>query len=566
MSKQIDKSSLPSYVDPYFEERAAIDAQKDKSTVKDGDTSNPTLDNILPDAPSVEDEVREFLMNHEDFVSEIANKTEKLSIDNILGLPFKFSKADDFSALDLSEKANTFKKGYGRIYLEQFLEWGNIITFSPGMAQFLPGVGDKLRKFIEHNALSNDASEESEYSKIDSPEMRKMLNENGAAKMYEFTPASNTYWNYVNMIWRHLVFLSGLNGKKSRLAAYYMKGYEAIASARADEQGIDYTQTSKYFLDNINWKDVTTDSKMISNLLYGRIGSAERDGRELVASFIPFYHDGAFASAEGFNSSVGESIIGSKINSVPGEDIVRELSFLSGSSYYDTNNYNKNSTEQARKSNSQLSKILSSKQFGVRTIVPDVWKDSSSSKEYQFTIKTATASGSPEAYLLNAGRTLAHVLAMALPIHKQGNATYGAPLICRVYCKGLPNVDLGMITSVNVTKNINTISSFGLPCDMTITITLRDLTSVVALPSNKRGVGAATAVGYMNMIGGLTGANIALVDWTKLNLAMNWEDIQSYKHIVTNIKDAIKDMSGSVINDIAGFASKGTNKLGQIFK
>lgn len=576
--KKIETSSLPEYIDPYYEERAAIDAQKTSSDYattatastevidENIDKTNPSLSNAISSSTSVEDEVRNFLINHQEFVTEIASKTEKLSIDNILGMPFKFSKADDMSALDLSESALTFQKGYGRLYLEQFLEWGNIITFSPGIAQFLPGVGDKMRKFIENNAFDSDSSEDDEFSKVDSADTRAKLAEAGAAKMYEFAPATNTYWNYVNMIWRHLVFLSGLNGKVSRLAAYYMQGYEAIARERAESTGIDYSIASKYYLDNINWKDVTSDSKMITNLLYGRIGSDYVDSRELTSSFVSFYHDGAFGSAEGYNTTVGESIIGAKINSIPGEDIVRELSFLSGSTYYDQNNYNKNSSDQARKSNSELTKVLSSKQFGVKTVVPEVWKDSGSSKEYQFTIKTATVSGSPESYLLNAGRTLAHVLAMSLPIHKEGNASYGAPLIVRVYCKGLPNVDLGMITGVNVTKNISTISSFGLACDMTITITLRDLTSVVALPSNKRGVGAATAIGYMNMIGGLTGANVHLVDWAKLNIAMNWEDIKSYQNIITNVKDAIKDMSGSIANDIANSASAMTNKLGQVFK
>ena len=106
---------------------------------------------------------------------------------------------------------------------------------------------------------------------------------------------------------------------------------------------------------------------------------------------------------------------------------------------------------------------------------------------------------------------------MALPIHSVGNFGFSAPFLCRMYSKGLPSMDVGMITSLSATVDPKTMTGMGLMTDMTLTVTVRDMTPVVALPHHNNGLAPHNAVGYMSILGGLAGANSILLDWTKFS-------------------------------------------------
>lgn len=76
-------------------------------------------------------------------------------------------------------------------------------------------------------------------------------------------------------------------------------------------------------------------------------------------------------------------------------------------------------------------------------------------------------------------------------------------------------MDVGMITSLSATVDPKTMTGMGLMTDMTLTVTVRDMTPVVALPHHNNGLAPHNAVGYMSILGGLAGANAVLLDWTK---------------------------------------------------
>ena len=489
---------------------------------------------------SSEDELRKFLQNStsstlDGMIGDVING-DRFDVHSLMGAPFKFSDSDDpVMSNDNGE--------YGRTYVEQFMAWGNILAISPGIATFLPGMSDEKKASIMSDMVSGSKDENQQLS---TEEINKELEDAKAGKLYDFIPANRIYWDYVNAIWRHMIALAGLSGKESRLASYY-----------TSSPGAGAIIGGKKCLEDISWQGVNNSSSL-NKMLYGNIGSDSLENRDLTMTFVPFYHDGPFSISEASSNSAGESTYASKINQIPGNELAKELGFLTGATYADTDEYDKKAKNQ-KNSSGAIEKMMSLKSFGVKTIIPEVWKDSSSNKEIQFTFKTGVVAGTPDAYALNGLRTLAHWMAMALPIHSKGNFAYGAPLLCRIYAKGLPNIDIGMVTQIQINKNVKTMSTFGLACDMDITVTIRDMTPVMALPYSRKGFNANSAVGYMNLIGGLTGANVSLLDWKKLNIYMDVDALAKFIS-PTEIKRTLTNIS----RDFAGRGKKYVTRIGNI--
>lgn len=463
------------------------------------------------------------------------NDERGFDLKGLMGAPFKFSRTDDPPLATGSE--------YGRSYLEQYIEHGNIVAFTPGVAYFLPGLSDSEREKWITNTANSEGKSDTELQ-LETEEARQAISEAGAKKLYTFRPASTMYWDYVNMIWRFLMKLSGLDEYESRIAGYFKSFVQgALENDLTDTLGL--TNSNK--LSSIRWGSVN-ESSDLNKLLYSFIGNSGMSRPEYSYSFVPFYVDGPNQVNEGFDNSSGESVLGSKLNSFPGEELSRELGFLSGYTYRDQNDYDMSAKDQTSEGKKGISQILSVKNFGVKTIVPDVWKDSGSAgREHTFRIKLACCDGTPESYAIHTLRALAHILAFSLPIHHKGNFAFAAPLLVRVFAKGLPTIDVGMITSLQIEKEPRSVTTYGLMTDMTVSITVKDLTPVIALPNNRKGIGAKSAIGFMSMIGGLTGCNVNLLDWTMLDLAIPFDSVMDYVSF-----NSIKQSVGNIASDVYG--------------
>ena len=413
------------------------------------------------------------------------NPTETdFKIHGLMAEPFKYSVTDDPPYTNAS---------FGRTYLDNFLSNGQIVTFTPGIAMLLPGISSKISDAFLNAAVNNaeDAQEKTE-------QLQGEIGEKGEGRFYEFRPSNNTYWKYVNTIWQHLIILAGLQSYKSRVAAAYTGNPSAT-------------------LLDVYWDKVSAGDTL-GKMLYRAIGNPEVElmltEQISFQSFVPFYHDGPVQSAIGVDNQAGESELGAKLNTFGGlGDLGRELAFLTGKSYETINAEEDTSNKDQKMTGSNF---LKSKRWGIKTIVPDIWKDASSNaREHQLQFRLATAEGTPEGYAFHVLKPLAHILPMALPIHSVGNFGFSAPFLCRMYSRGLPSMDVGMITSLSATVDPKTMTGMGLMTDMTLTVTVRDMTPVVALPHHNNGLAPLNAVGYMSILGGLAGANAVLLDWTK---------------------------------------------------
>ena len=123
----------------------------------------------------------------------IMSRDERFDLNALMGAPFKFSETDDPPLPGTVE--------FGRSYAKQFLSWGQIVTFSPGTALFLPGVSKETK---ENFAGSQSNTGEGADSTTDIEGLQSAIFEKSGGKLYAFTPAKTTYFAYVNVIWKHL--------------------------------------------------------------------------------------------------------------------------------------------------------------------------------------------------------------------------------------------------------------------------------------------------------------------------------------------------------------------------
>lgn len=440
----------------------------------------------------------------------ITSRDERFDLNALMGAPFKFSETDD--------PPLPGSKEFGRSYAKQFLSWGQIVTFSPGTALFLPGISkDEKEKFSNSQANTSEGAD----STADIEGLQSAIFEKSGGKLYTFTPAKQTYFAYVNLIWKHLCMLAGISNMPSKIATYISNGSSnnladidwaktldvgnSLYRVLLEQTGVSGGQSAANGLVE-NWKAWFGDTSFLASL-------------DSTQAYVPFYHDGPITSNDSFDNQTGESSIGQKINEFGGAELMRELAFLSGKSYEAIAEHDNegNSTQ-----SSDAKSIIKGKLWGIKTIIPDIWKDaSSSSREHTFTFKFACAEGSMESYAVQSLRPLAMFLAMALPIHSVGNFGFSAPLLCRVYARGISNIDVGIISSLSIQKDPKSVTAMGIMTDMTVTVTVKDLTPIVALPHSRNGFKAQMAVGYISVLGGLAGVNATLFPWDRLEKS-NW--------------------------------------------
>lgn len=119
---------------------------------------------------------------------------------------------------------------------------------------------------------------------------------------------------------------------------------------------------------------------------------------------------------------------------------------------------------------------------------PEVWKNSSFSKSYSFSMHLRSPYGDPVSILQNLYFPLALILAGGMP-RAVGQSSYTAPFVCRAYCKGMFAIPLGMITSMHIKRGSD---QFGwnlakLPTCIDISFEIKDLSPAMYLSFADRG-------------------------------------------------------------------------------
>jgi hypothetical protein len=279
---------------------------------------------------------------------------------------------------------------------------------------------------------------------------------------------------------------------------YYYRYLNCMLAAVAGFMGIYDEEIPKYFGDNESGKTVKLGEYDWSNETNKAFKTYFSSKENLV-----FYLDGINTIDETFSNEITDSSIAGTINEVTSTG--NEIKFLLSGMPELTQSLTKKAGEALTTitqtftdliglgadgsvlgalANNGIQALIS----GGKIIFPKIWSGSEYSKSYSLNIKLRSPDHDPLSIYLNILKPYCKLLCLTLPrVLNTDNDTYDVnvynnPFLVKAYCKGMFNIDMGIITSLSVTKGAESQwNDDGLPTQIDVTLQIEDLYSALAM-------------------------------------------------------------------------------------
>lgn len=451
----------------------------------------------------------------------------------IHGLPYQFMPiADPRITKESDTNHNSDKVSLGEEYAERIISRMPLLLMTPGHPEFLPnnsdtGKGTVLETLI--SGLSGD-TEKSEALKS------TYLDNVKSGRYYTFSYDTKDYFNYVNPM--------------CRMAARYLE----LQNTYIDQNGKSVKIT------NMDWHEYTA-TKLTSFAQIGAMGA------------IGFYINSETSISESFSNSTSESQLASSINSI--SDYGREMKFLLGYSSAATGLTDAMDTsvnDSITNIQDTVSKLLGKGNFlsnltthlttvvqGGKLIFPQIWSDSTFGRSYDVSIKLTSPDCNKASIYFNILVPIFHLLGFVEPHSLDANPNgYTTPFLTRAVYKGFFNVDMGIITSMNVTRGGEGMwTPDGIPTVADINFTITDLYNVLTITPMELGLNKFTTLNntaLMDYVANICGINIfkpEIARMVDMWLIMNSNAITDYFEV--NLWGGIKDKIQNSIMSIYRF-------------
>lgn len=404
------------------------------------------------------------------FDQKTFNKTLK-NINFIFGMPYQLNALADPRInikINTSKKSKTFpfaqknrkELPYGRVFNEKIVSKMPLLLVTPGQPNFLPGYSKstkaKILKILNSTLGASVVKRASKgfMSNLDSVMSKK------TGRYYTFHFDYASYYNYVNQMLRYCAIMLGIGNWKYPIG----------------------DGSKKVKLKHYKWQDAT-------NPAFTQFVAAPEA--------IAFYVDAETNTNESLSTSTTTSQFASSINGL--SDIQKELQFLIGPMLgfkrksKDVDAYNRgiddvNKIIDESLGGSRLFKNLaeSFKVIGAggKLIFPEIWSDTDFSKSYDFTLKLRTPSGDKVSWYLEILVPMIHWIALAAP-RQLGSNGYQSPFLVRAFYKGIFNLDMGIVTSLDISKGKEGMYTVdGLPTEVDIRVSMKDLYSMLYISND----------------------------------------------------------------------------------
>jgi hypothetical protein len=397
----------------------------------------------------------------------------EMKLDNsmrLFGIPHQFTKENDPRIGD--------KSNLGRCFAERIIMEAPIVALKPGVADFLPGMSDSDKKnFLTGvlDAVESNSSLKDIFSKTDEDTEDTMM-------YYRHKSCYSEMMAKVNILCKLMAVFLGIADTKVPWAN------GNVTFGKYDWRY--YTLKSQY-----NDISITTAEGS------GSVGAFIKDSMTAAASslmedteWVRFYVDSNTSFGESSSNSTTTSILESYTEKLEG--VAKELDTISGLSGVDiqelagdTASSVDNYIQQYASGDGAIATMLSrisgaTKQIisGGNFLIPEIWSSSEYSKNYSFSITLSTPYGCPEAWFLNIGVPLMHILGLCLPQQLSAN-TYKSPYLVQCYSPGWFNCNLGIIDSMSIDKGADSSWNVGgLPNEVKVSLSVKDLYSILSIP------------------------------------------------------------------------------------
>lgn len=470
-------------------------------------TTKPIEDNTATVTSTVTGAVSS-IIKKEDTDAEV-NKLLTKNIHGIHAIPYQFMPSVD-RRLDGTQ--------LGRKYAEKIVGRMPLLFLSPGTQAFMSEFKNNDKRSVIGDLTSILGGDSLDGG------LNDILNDEG--RYYTFKYDYKTYYKYVDAMANSVAVLLGIGDKEMSIGGH----------RRAK-------------LKDYRWENV-------ANSDFSSYFSA--------AENVIFYINASSTINESFSNETRESSLASSINGI--SDTAKELQFLLGSDFTSKvvtanegaintvmsgvnsiiDNYLNGGGVLKSITEGGINSVLS----GGKIIFPELWSDSDYSTSYDIDIKLRSPDHDNLSIYLNCIIPYIHLLALTAPQSITTNS-YSAPFLVRAFYKGSYNIDMGLITSLSVTKGAEGAwNDTGLPTQMDISMTIKDLYSsfTISTAENEKYtvpqiVKNTALVDYLSNMAGVNLSKPEITRKTELYIALQTGKIKNLPNTVwNNIENGITNM------------------------
>lgn len=251
--------------------------------------------------------------------------------------------------------------------------------------------------------------------------------------------------------------------------------------------------------------------------------------------YVRFCVDPSSGFTESYSNETGTSMLKSEFDN--GSDMLKEVAFLVnsggtediGDSLTTLANAATDSISQSLNGNnvtSILSRILNltgNVVKGENVIMPDIYKSSSRPTTYSFTVHLKAPYGSKFGLYMDNLVPLMHLICLAIPKQATAN-TYSSPFLVKAFMDGVCNINLGMITDMQINKSVSEQSWTvdGMPNEIDVSFTIADLYSDLSMSPQQNPILFLQNTSLIEYLANTCGMSLVYPQiGTKINLAMN---------------------------------------------
>ena len=404
----------------------------------------------------------------------------------------------------LSHNDNRFGNSkLGRIYGEKLLMDAPIVCIRPGVSEFLPGKNSKEKKgFL--NAIAS-------YAGGDKNDIIARLNneQEDVIQYFGIKPDYSGYMNKVNMLCRILAtFLDIQNlkvpwDKSTRFATYDWRNYKMKSQFGNLSQG-NLSNIFSIFEDFANSasKVVTKDYEFIQFYVMPNAGFSESYSNSTTSSMLENVTDQLSSVAKELQTV--SAMTGGDIGNLA-EDAVSSLTeYVNSNVKIDSGPIG----QMLRRLTGAAKNVIN----GGNIIIPQIWNDSSADTSYSFEMHLVTPYGNKLAWYINIGVPMMYCIALALPVQQSANSV-SSPYLLQAFCPGWWNCQMGIMDSMSIEKGGDgTWNAAGLPNEVTIRFSMKDLYSQLALPQSNSPAEFMANTGMLNFL--MTNAGLDISNQT----------------------------------------------------
>lgn len=484
--------------------------------------------------------------------SELNAMHQMSKLRGIIGMPPQYLPSTDLR-LGYNTSDTTFDvKHLGTDYLKSIASKMPLIYLTPCEPVFLPSLsGTDRKKGLEKyvKALTNSDDSQAISSLLD----------DYSGKIYSVEHCYEKYFNYVNPACR-------------AMAEFLQLENPIYDSVRGDMNPYTYNWAWNY-LDSEEL-DLGSEDMMGSDDKFS-FGDAIEDMQRVAyyRGSIPLYANAETNTSREFSNSTTQSQLASSVNAL--SDQARELQYILGLSTSQMglkfDELKEAMSEDLNNLNSFINKLpvggglFSTIVSGINTTIaggklmfPELWSDSEASESYSIQAKLIAPDPDNFSIWEYVLVPLIHLWALVSP-RQSDKYGYVSPFLVKGFCKGLFNIDMGIITSMNVTLGKeNCWNKDGLPTVVEVQMSLKNLYNQLSMSNvGNMKYGIMANIAEMDFLANLCGINYNVPDATRYaKMYADLNIVSKLTDIPTNISTLWTKMVDNRIVNISNKLSR----------